>query len=323
MRKRNANPLFALATLHAIEARTARSAEARVCESPSVPLQCPVLPHLSLTSFKVGKYNDARQYVHLFGQHLEPCPGHNGRYTTPESRTSKEDYSLHLARQINLLPIEFEAKLHVPDEENACNAKFDRLSDAITKALKLNALAKTYELLGDMILCSVLEDQNSTKSLISADTAAKLLRQLISATRGTEGYDIQQASRWIRSIVQLVVSASEQGIASGKISLMEEVIEQATVLATIGSSRNGKREELGKDAKVLDSEPYPAEELEWLAPTLFNLAVDYYVADEEGLGKKWARKAVKFADVLAMSRGADGNEELLASVLKEKMIELG
>jgi hypothetical protein len=100
---------------------------------------------------------------------------------------------------------------------------------------------------------------------------------------------------------------------------MEEVIERVILLATI---RKGKREEQGKDTEMLDAElgaAYPAEELEWLATTLFNLAVDYYVVDEE-LGKKWARKAVELADVLATSRVAHRNEELLASVLKGKMV---
>ena len=105
--------------------------------------------------------------------------------------------------------------------------------------------------------------------------------------------------------------------------LVEEVVEQAVVLATSGNSQG---EDHGKNTCVPRTElraAYPAEELEWLATTLFNLAVDYYVGEEEELGKKWAGKAAELADVLATSRGMDGDGGLLASVLRGKMNELG
>jgi hypothetical protein len=91
-----------------------------------------------------------------------------------------------------------------------------------------------------------------------------------------------------------------------------------------GSQEQG-REEHGIDTEQADAElgaAYPAEELEWLATTLFNLAVDYYAGEEEEQGAEWARKAVKLADILATSwDGGDGG--LLLSVLGRKMAELG
>ena len=53
----------------------------------------------------------------------------------------------------------------------------------------------------------------------------------------------------------------------------------------------------------------------------FNLAVDYYAGEEEW-GARWARKAVKLADILATSLDA-GDGGLLLSVLTRKMAELG
>lgn len=63
--------------------------------------------------------------------------------------------------------------------------------------------------------------------------------------------------------------------------LVEEVVDQAIVLASAGNSQEQGREEHAKQADVELGAAYPAEELEWLATTLFNLAVDYYVSEEE------------------------------------------
>jgi hypothetical protein len=107
--------------------------------------------------------------------------------------------------------------------------------------------------------------------------------------------------------------------------LVEEVVEQAIVLASAGNSQEQEREEHGNDTERADVElgaAYPAEELEWLATTLFNLAVHYYADEEEEWGAEWARKAVKLADILAASLDV-GDGGLLLSVLTRKMAELG
>jgi len=41
--------------------------------------------------------------------------------------------------------------------------------------------------------------------------------------------------------------------------------------------------------------PYPAEELEWLATTSFNRAVDFYCASDDTRCKTWAEKALTLA----------------------------
>jgi predicted dinucleotide-binding enzyme len=40
---------------------------------------------------------------------------------------------------------------------------------------------------------------------------------------------------------------------------------------------------------------YPATELEWLATTTFNHAVDYYVQENDALCQEWAQKAMTLA----------------------------
>lgn len=98
--------------------------------------------------------------------------------------------------------------------------------------------------------------------------------------------------------------------------------------------------------------PYPAEELLWLATTLFNLAIDMYISSSSVLtdpktvtnsdtatnrGTKsgenamtaqlWARRAVEFADVLALGpldgsntigSGPERGDGILAETLRER-----
>lgn len=51
------------------------------------------------------------------------------------------------------------------------------------------------------------------------------------------------------------------------------------------------------------AKPYPAEELEWLATTTFNKAVDFYCASQNVECRRWAEKALSIADSMA-DRGA-------------------
>lgn len=50
------------------------------------------------------------------------------------------------------------------------------------------------------------------------------------------------------------------------------------------------------DQDVKELNHYPATELEWLATTAFNHAVDYYVQEKDEKCKLWAEKALTLAD---------------------------
>ena len=250
--------------------------------------------------------------------------------SAPESSISGEVHSTLLACRMTLLPIQFEACLHIPETYRTSNVHDhhpDHLSNIITSAAKYNAPANTHALFADMILCAVSGGDRESEPLISINVAAKLLRQLINAARGTAGYNVLHASRGIRCIVQLIVNGSEMAVENDNMKLLEEVVGQAISLASTGKTREEQRQAYGQEADMPDAGlggAYPADELEWLAITLFNLAVDYYVGQEEELGKKWARKAVELADILVKSGGMEGDRGgLLARVLRGKMRELG
>ena len=239
--------------------------------------------------------------------------------------SSEEVRSSFLAQRITLLSFEFEASLHIPHTGSTIDShktNSDGLTNIITSAVTYHAPAKTYALFADLILCAVAGENNNTEPLISVDNAAKRLRQLIDATRGQEAYGVLQASRWIRCVVDLLVGGSEKLLDSRNMELVEAIVEKSVSLASTGTSRCQD----GEDADAELGEEYPAEELGWLATTLFNLAVDFYVSEKEDLGRKWAKHAVEVADVLAESGGKNGDGDgrgLLARVLRGKMGELG
>jgi hypothetical protein len=50
------------------------------------------------------------------------------------------------------------------------------------------------------------------------------------------------------------------------------------------------------DEREKEPKHYPATELEWLATTSFNHAVDYYVQENDNLCRVWAEKALTLAE---------------------------
>jgi hypothetical protein len=62
---------------------------------------------------------------------------------------------------------------------------------------------------------------------------------------------------------------------------------------------------------------YPADELEWLATTAFNQAVDFYVVSNDKDSQRWGRKAIGLAGLI---QGDKGNK--LVKVLREKFQNL-
>lgn len=52
------------------------------------------------------------------------------------------------------------------------------------------------------------------------------------------------------------------------------------------------------DEELKQSDCYPAAELEWMATSAFNRAIDYYVGDNDAKCKTWAEKAMTAAQWL-------------------------
>lgn len=295
---------------------------------------------------------------------------------------------LNSKRQV-LLPLEFEAATHqhlyIP--ESAITVTPNDLSAIISNAQHISAPRKIYALFADIVLSSTYRDgpqhgkeetnkASSPSPVLPLPTASALLIHIIQAVRTLPDYDAIRASRWIRCLVQLCLdqhhahygqkdtnqddSAEHHAAKSppkSPLTTVEDIIAQAVQLArqslpnrnsTIDSKSGKKNAGVGKDCV------YPAEELEWLSATLFNLGIDFYVstnaylnddktsksianmgkkneememeaeaeAGAETQARKWIGIAVEIADVLAeYERDEGGDKGLLGRALRRKIKE--
>jgi hypothetical protein len=201
---------------------------------------------------------------------------------------------------IGLLPFAFESILFLTTQAQVSGQPVDMLSlsQLINDAVKLEVPEKVYSLMVDMILSSVtidtksplIEGQDSKKEPnsatgISTTYATELLRRLIDSIRNGTTYNVSQASRWIRCVVQLILDqhSISNRAAPGKAMLgfdqqqafqtVKEITEQALALAKLTNPFTSM--------SVPDHlSMYPVEEIEWLASTLFNLSIDILYWDK-------------------------------------------
>ncbi|KAI9880696.1 MAG: hypothetical protein M1830_001329 [Pleopsidium flavum] len=121
-----------------------------------------------------------------------------------------------------------------------------------------------YGTLADITLCS----EAPTPIMLST------LQKIVNVTWRLEGNSVTKLSRWIRCLFQIALTSD--------INIAEHLLDQIVNVA--------------KDTKV-KPDPYPREELEWLATTTFNRAVDYYCASDDGACRRWAEKALSIASL--------------------------
>ncbi|OJJ01545.1 hypothetical protein ASPVEDRAFT_150369 [Aspergillus versicolor CBS 583.65] len=105
--------------------------------------------------------------------------------------------------------------------------------------------------------------------------------------------------RHLRCLFSLSIQAEEYILA-------ESVLDQALILARDGpnSIRNTRA-------------PYPKDELQWLATTAFNRAVEFFLVSADGECRRWAGKAIALADSIS---GDDGSE--LGRLLRRNLAKL-
>ena len=190
-----------------------------------------------------------------------------------------------------------------------------------------DAPAKTYALIADLILSSTLSpglvSSAGPSNQIPISATVLFLGRVISAIRTQPEYDIVRAARWIRCIVQVVLDSHSTASSDHEaLHLIHSIIDEALNLArdAAHSSTTGRTQHHTTN----DIELYPSDELEYLSTTLFNLSIDFYVAEKEEEAKTWAAKAVAVADVLALSpRDRGGDAGALGRCLREKGARVG
>lgn len=189
---------------------------------------------------------------------------------------------------ISLLPFAFESTLFLTLQAPITDLPKSilSLSQLIDDAVEMKAPETAYALIVDMILASVTAEGDDDAMLREGDQtqaptstarlppncATALLSKLIHSVRNEPTYDISQASRWIRCVVQLILEHHDIG-KWARASGSEPGSNQAQPLQTVKTITE-QALSLASGSDHLPSLRYPAEEVEWLASTLFNLSVD-------------------------------------------------
>ncbi|KAL5345161.1 sporulation-specific protein 22 [Pseudogymnoascus australis] len=176
------------------------------------------------------------------------------------------------------------ATLLVFDFEAAIRLKaWDDLTEVILKADCCKSM-DIYEKMSDMLL----SDPSIPVAVLIAT-----LKRIANEAWSLDSFDIAKLSRYMRCLFRL-------GLSSGDGPLAESLLEQVSELAS--SAENSET-------------AYPLEELEYVATTAFNRAVDYYCTGEDDACRRWAGKAVEVA-------GFCGDGGGLRNLLQEKLVGL-
>jgi len=114
--------------------------------------------------------------------------------------------------------------------------------------------------------------------LLSCDVPTNVtittLKTIVNIAWGLENFNTIKLSRYMRCLFQYALPQGD--------SIAESLLDQVQNLALEAQE---------------SEQPYPVEELEWIATTAFNRAVDFYCAGEDVLCKNWAAKAITIASL--------------------------
>ena len=257
-------------------------------------------------SSQLEHYGSAVHSINSFCQAYRIFADHLGAGS--EDRDSLATLGNLTAKRIALLPLHFEAlttqlltTMTSPPDRNI----IVQLSEIIYQSQELGADADTYALYADCVLTSasslLASNNTSLTTRLPLAVAASLLSQIIAATRNLAEYDVVRASRWIRCLVQVCLAEYQQqggrwrscqlkDASDGEqlrssddtqedpLTVVDKVVQQGASLV----QQTLRQYEAHCHASISDREApvmalYPAEELEWLSTTLFNVGIDFYV----------------------------------------------
>lgn len=122
-------------------------------------------------------------------------------------------------------------------------------------------------------------------------------------------------------------SAMNDDNTNDNTTIAETVLDQILFLARKSHStiHSNTGQQSPSNTSPGTSPPYPREELEWLASTTFNRAVDFYRVSADAECKRWAGKAIEVAELVdrGSKRGSDHDGVGLAGLLRGKLMVLG
>lgn len=191
------------------------------------------------------------------------------------------DAELRQARALELLRLNVESVFKLE--------QWDRLDEALAACLEFKGTTR-WDTLADLVI--VIHDQTSRLAIDSSATAKipELLQKIINETWKNDK-DMMKLARWVRFTVSI-------GLEDTQGSMGIKLVEQAASLARRGTE--------------MKNDPYPEDELQWLATTAFNKAVDLLTAGDRHTADQWIEAALELA------RYAADNGSLHAQLTKTR-----
>ncbi|KAI4944815.1 hypothetical protein J4E91_008503 [Alternaria rosae] len=206
--------------------------------------------------------------------------------------TSQDDI---MSKYFQIVKLELEAVLKLE--------RWDELDDLFDQCWKYKN-PDHYETLADLVLvvhgCIVKAglDVKYQKKVLS------VLQKIINLTcRQPAGRDITKLARWLRCMFSLSLEYDEEvsikciqqvtHLAAKQKNTLHPTIATAGLDTPPPSSDFATNENAADltDECIKEIDCYPQTELEWLASTTFNRAVDFYLSEDDVKTRKWAEQA--------------------------------
>jgi hypothetical protein len=251
--------------------------------------------------------------------------------TNQLSGTAQDDI---LSKQLQIVKLELEAVLKLQrwdDLENlfeqcwSCKSsdRYETLADLVLviHSCLVQADADKKHQGSKRNVRSLLVDSADKSSGVLA-----VLQKIINLTSRQNGNDVVRLSRWLRCLFKLTltydedislkcleqvtqIAAKKQGVRSHQamsallFSKCPQHPHHSGIPVSLMATPPLSPVKLVDDADSADEElkhpdHYPATELEWMATSSFNRAIDYYVGNNDAKCKAWAEKAIMVAQWL-------------------------
>ncbi|KAL8890671.1 MAG: hypothetical protein Q9215_002179 [Flavoplaca cf. flavocitrina] len=146
-------------------------------------------------------------------------------------------------------------------------------------AARLKAWASLEDLIKESESC---EDENvynimADITLVSeapTEIMIATLQQIVNRVWSRDSNNVERLARWIRCLLSLALTSN--------VEMAEHLIDQVISIARTAQEKITR---------------YPMVELEWVATTAFNRAVDFYCTSQDAICRRWAEKAMSLADL--------------------------
>ncbi|KAK3064561.1 hypothetical protein LTS18_006048 [Coniosporium uncinatum] len=172
--------------------------------------------------------------------------------------------------------------------------------------------------LADLVLLVHSAALKKRKDAVYLAKVLAALQEIVNASLRGKEHDLVKVTRWLRCLFQLSASSGDDGATMACLDQAISLARESKVRTSASTTMTATtRSRLGQSTQV--EQTYPSEELEWLATTSFNKAVDLYCVNDDERCRLWAEKALMLAGC------AEGDAGGLERMLREKVsgIEVG